>query len=95
MAAGSYSHSSLSALCASVTDGRAEAHELPAPLHDLWRDGFRCGNQAAQVRVDRAERAADIYYDLAFNGDEARKRHAEMLKHFDVMESRKRKAVAA
>lgn len=77
----------------SVLSGEREPHELPAPLHDLWRDAFTCGQIAAGTRVARAEHAADVYYDLAFNGDAARERHAEMLKHFDVMQARK-KAVA-
>jgi hypothetical protein len=69
--------------------GKLHAHELPWQLWLLWSDGFHAGQNRAQVRIDRAERAADIYYDLAFNGDEARKRHAEMLKHFDVVHARK------
>jgi hypothetical protein len=69
--------------------GEIQPHELPAPLHDVWRDGYRAGQNRAQVRIDRADRAADIYYDLAFNGDEARKRHAQLLKHFDVVQARK------
>jgi hypothetical protein len=69
--------------------GELQPHELPWPLPLLWNDGFHAGHARAQARIDRAERAADIYYDLAFNGDEARKRHAEHLKHFDVMQARK------
>lgn len=78
------------ATLADVLDGTRQPHELPAALHDLWRDGFRCGQDAASARVARAERAADIYYDLAFNGDAARQRHVEMLKQFDVVQHRKR-----
>jgi hypothetical protein len=69
--------------------GEIQPHELPWPLPLVWNDGFRAGQARAQVRIDRADRAADLYYDLAFNGDEARKRHAELLKHFDVMQARK------
>jgi hypothetical protein len=69
--------------------GKIQPHELPWELWLLWADGFHAGQNRAQVRTDRAERAADVYYDLWVNGDEARKRHAELLKHFDVVQARK------
>jgi hypothetical protein len=69
--------------------GEMQAHELPWPLWLLWSDGFRSGCNRMQIKLDRANRDADVWYDLANNGDEARKRHAEMLKHFDVVQARK------
>lgn len=31
-----------------VLEARIEPHDLPGPLHDLWRDGFAAGRAAAQ-----------------------------------------------
>jgi hypothetical protein len=69
--------------------GELQPHELPWPLPLLWNDAFHVGQARAQARIDRAERAADVYYDMWVNGDEARKRHTELLKHFDVVQARK------
>jgi hypothetical protein len=85
-----YIHSRISAMLV----GEISAHELPAPLHDLWRDGFTCGQLAAANRIDRAERAADHWYYVANNPAEVRAEHERTLKAFDVAQARK-KAVTA
>ncbi|NLP85432.1 hypothetical protein HF576_16415 [Microbacterium sp. CFH 90308] len=75
--------------------GELHAHELPWDLWLLWADGFHAG--AARVtttKLARVEREADALYDLAYNGDKARKRHADLLKHFDVVQARKKAGVA-
>jgi hypothetical protein len=74
--------------------GEISAHQLPAPLHDLWRDGYHVGQARAQIRVDRAERAADWWYYVAQNPAEVRAEHERTLKAFDVAQARK-KAVTA
>ena len=70
-------------------DGTLEPHELPAPLHDLWRDGFTQGAQTMQARVQRAEREADRWYYIANNPAEVRAQHAAALRTFDVALNRK------
>ncbi|WP_100811946.1 MULTISPECIES: hypothetical protein [unclassified Microbacterium] len=39
-----------------------DPHELPAELHDLWRDGFHAGAAAMRAQRDQAEAAADYWY---------------------------------
>ena len=70
-------------------NGQIAAHQLPALAHDLWRDGFFCGQQRAQARIDRANREADYWYYVANNPAEVRAEHLRTLKHFDVVQARK------
>lgn len=72
-----------------MLDGRIAPHDLPGPLHDLWRDGFRAGQEALQPRLTRAEAAADRYYYLAFNAPQARAQHERMLRDFTVAQARR------
>lgn len=72
-----------------VLDARIHPHDLPAPLHDLWRDGFTAGQNAARARVARAEADADRYYYEAYNSDEAKAKHRELLAAFDLAQHRK------
>ena len=70
-------------------DGAIEPHELPGPLHDLWRDGWTQGAQSMQPRVTAAQREADRWYYIANNPTEARAQHAAALRTFDVALNRK------
>lgn len=81
--------SDLNSIVERLLAGDLQPHEMPWPMWLVWSDGFNAGQARAQVRIDRANREADVLYDLAFNGDAARKRHVELLKHFDVMQARK------
>jgi hypothetical protein len=69
--------------------GEIQPHELPAPLHDLWRDGFTCGQLAAGVRIDRLNREADDLWFRLHNPAEARAERDRMLKAFDVVQARR------
>lgn len=81
-----YSHSPISAVLA----GKIQPHELPTPLHDLWRDGFTCGQLAAGNRIGRLNREADDLWFQLYNSAEARAERDRMLKHFDVVQARKK-----
>ncbi|WP_394279839.1 hypothetical protein [Microbacterium sp.] len=72
-----------------VIERRRPAHELRAELWDLWREGFRAGQEAAQSRIDQANANADRFYAVAYNSEEARARHAALLKDFDVALARR------
>ncbi len=72
-----------------VLDGRAAPHDLPALLHDLWRDGFHAGRAAAHRRIDAATREADYWYFVANNPREARAERERMLREFQVATNRR------
>jgi hypothetical protein len=86
VAAGATDKSSVDAFL----NGEIHAHELPWLAWRIWSDGFRAGCERMQAKVDRVNRDADIYYDLAFNGDEARKRHEATVRHYEMVQARKR-----
>lgn len=71
-----------------VIERRRPAHELRADLWDLWREGFRAGQEAAQRRIDRAEHDADHWYYVANNTAEVRAQHEATLRQFDVARAR-------
>lgn len=66
VAAGSVLKSTITSLCNGAIAGQTEPHTLPAPLHDLWRDGFFAGANATRARmqpeIDRLQREADHWY---------------------------------
>ena len=74
--------------------GEIDSVALPPLLGALWRDGFFVGQQRAQVRVDRANREADYWYYVANNPAELRAEHERTLKHFDVVQARKKAGAA-
>jgi len=69
--------------------GEIHPHEMPWPLWLVWSDGFRAGQSRAQVRIDRAEQAADWWYYVANNPAEARYEHERMLREWDAVQSRR------
>lgn len=69
--------------------GHREPHELPNDLHDLWRDGFRAGQEHADARVTRANADADAWYYRANNGPEIRAEHDRMLREFSAVLNRR------
>lgn len=74
--------------------GEIQPHELPWEWWLIWSDGFRAGCDRMQPKLDRANRDADWWYYVANNPSEVRAEHERRLKHFDVMQAR-RKAVTA
>lgn len=71
-----------------VLAGAAAPHQLPAELHDLWRDGFRAGCNRMQATVYRLERECDrLYYEL-HNPAEVRAAHERELRAFDIARNR-------
>ena len=71
-------------LVAAVIAGRRDPSELPFRLWQLWADAFECGAAKVRERLAVVEAERDrLWYELR-NPDEAKQRHAEMLKAFEV-----------
>jgi len=62
VAAGFISKSRVNDLCRGVISDDLPAHLLPAPLADLWRDGFIEG--ANQTRAQLAQQIRQLEYDV-------------------------------
>lgn len=69
--------------------GELHPHEMPWPLWLVWSDGFRAGQNRAQVRIDRAEDAADYWYYRAMHPEEVRAEHERMLREWDAVQARR------
>lgn len=53
VAAGYVSKATVSAWCRGAIEDTIAPHTLPAPLGDLWRDGFMAGALAVKAKTDR------------------------------------------
>lgn len=71
-----------------VLDGQRNPHELGDERHDLYRLGFRDGCYRMQETVYRLEAERDRLWYLLNNSEDARARHAWLLKDFDVAGAR-------
>lgn len=69
VAAGYISKSKIAALCHGAIADQIAPHQLPAPLADLWRDGFIQGALQArttlQREIDRLEHDVSHWYVAA------------------------------
>lgn len=61
----SYLDSTLVDALRGVIARTVQPHELPEPLHALWRDGFYTGVDRMQPQIARSEAAADHWYVAA------------------------------
>ncbi|GAA1677462.1 hypothetical protein GCM10009807_21740 [Microbacterium lacus] len=83
------SESTVSPLVRGVIERTLQPHDLPPALHALWRDGFHAGAEKVRSRLLQAEADAARYYYEAYNSDEAKARHRQMLAEFQVALNRK------
>jgi len=75
-----------------VIEGRAQPHELPPPLADLWRDGFHAGAAVVRKRLEQLEDELNYWYWRAVAPQEHAARIREILDDYDAQTARNQTA---